>query len=168
MGRAYYIHHYTRPTVACIHVLFGGIQDNILHKRFFIWCSISVKILISNEWILLYVAFCTIMVISRQKETRSRDYALLLFWMTLRVLYSAEYHIGSTVHSRPFNSLKHCICTTTTTKILLDRDSNMVPPGYKPQSIRMSHQGRPLIFKARKIKNGAIVFPLFEILRKIW
>ena len=25
-----------------------------------------------------------------------------------------------------------------------DRDSNLVPPGYKPLSIRMSHRGRPL------------------------
>ena len=65
----------------------------------------------------------------------------------------------STVHSRPFNSLEHCICTTTTTNILPDRDSNLIPPGYKPQSIRMSHQGRPVISKARKIKNSAIVFP---------
>ena len=32
------------------------------------------------------------MVISRQKETRSRDYALLLFRMTSRALYSARYH----------------------------------------------------------------------------
>ena len=30
-------------------------------------------------WIFPYVAFCTIMAISRQKEARSRDYALLLF-----------------------------------------------------------------------------------------
>ena len=43
-------------------------------------------------WVLLYVAFCTIMAISRQKEARSRYYALLLFWMTSRVLYSAQYH----------------------------------------------------------------------------
>ena len=32
------------------------------------------------------------MAISRQKEARSRDYALLLFQMTSRVLYSAQYH----------------------------------------------------------------------------
>ena len=42
--------------------------------------------------ILLYVTFCTIMAISRQKEARSRDYALLLFRMTSRVFYSAQYH----------------------------------------------------------------------------
>ena len=32
------------------------------------------------------------MAILRQKEARSRDYALLLFRMTSRVLYSAQYH----------------------------------------------------------------------------
>ena len=32
------------------------------------------------------------MAISRQKEVRSRDYALLLFRMTSRVLFSAQYH----------------------------------------------------------------------------
>ena len=45
-----------------------------------------------SEWILLYVAFCTIMAISRQKEARSRAYALLLFRMISRVLYNAAYH----------------------------------------------------------------------------
>ena len=44
----------------------------------------------------------------------------------------------------PLNSLEHCICTTTMTNIRPDRDSNLVPPGYKPHSIRMSHRGRPL------------------------
>ena len=33
-----------------------------------------------------------IMAISRQKEARSRDYAVLLFRKTPRVLYSAQYH----------------------------------------------------------------------------
>ena len=32
------------------------------------------------------------MAISRQKEARSWDHALLLFRMTSRVLYSAQYH----------------------------------------------------------------------------
>ena len=32
------------------------------------------------------------MEISRQKETRSRDYGLLVFWMTSRVLFSTQYH----------------------------------------------------------------------------
>ena len=39
--------------------------------------------------------------------------------------------IDSTVHSMSLNSLEHCIF-----------DSNLVPPGHKPQSIRMSHRGR--------------------------
>ena len=38
------------------------------------------------------IAFRTIMAMSRQKEARSLDYALLLFRMTSRVLYSAQYH----------------------------------------------------------------------------
>ena len=73
---------------------------------------------------------------------RSRDYALLLFRMTSRAFSSAQYTIGSTVHSRLLNSLEHWICTTTMTKIRPDRDSNLVPPGYKPQSIRMRHRDR--------------------------
>ena len=75
-------------------------------------------------------------------EERSRDYALLLFRMTSRAFSSAQYTIGSTVHSRLLNSLEHWICTTTMTKIRPDRDSNLVPPGYKPQSIRMRHRDR--------------------------
>ena len=50
----------------------------------------------------------------------------------------------STLHPIPLNSLEHCICTTTMTNIRPDRDSSLVPPGYKPQSIRMSHRGRPM------------------------
>ena len=48
--------------------------------------------------------------------------------------------IGNTVHSMPLHSLEHWICTTTMTNIFPDRDSNLVPPRYKPQSIRMSHR----------------------------
>ena len=52
--------------------------------------------------------------------------------------------IGSTVHSMPLNNLEHCICTATMTNIRPARNSNLVPPGYKPQSIRMNHRGRPI------------------------
>ena len=86
--------------------------------------------------------FLQIEAISRQKEARSRDYALLLFQMTSRVLYSAQYHRQNSVHSMLLNSLEHCICTTTMTNILPDRDSSLRPPGYEPQPIRMSHRGR--------------------------
>ena len=64
------------------------------------------------------------MAISRQKEARSRDYALLLFRMTSRV-FIVHSMIGSTVHSRPLNSLQHCICTTMMTNIRPDRDSHL-------------------------------------------
>ena len=52
------------------------------------WASLWYKYI----WILLYVAFCTIMAISRRKEARSWDHVLLLFLMTSRVLYGTQYH----------------------------------------------------------------------------
>ena len=62
----------------------------------------------------------------------------------LQVFFIVHSTIGSTIHSMPLNSLEHCECTTTMTNIRPDRDSNLVPPGYKPQSIRISRRGRPL------------------------
>ena len=49
-------------------------------------------VFVSSEWILRCVAFRAIKEISRQKEALSRDYTLLLFRMTSRALYSAQYH----------------------------------------------------------------------------
>ena len=63
----------------------------------------------------------------------------------LEGLFILHSTIGSTVHSMPLNSLEHCICTTTVTNTRPDWDSNLVPPGYKPQSIRMCHRGRPAV-----------------------
>ena len=51
--------------------------------------------------------------------------------------------LGSTVHPIPLNNLDHCICTTTVTNIRRDRDSRLVPTGYKHQLIRMSYRGLP-------------------------
>ena len=106
-----------------------------------------------GEWILLYIAFCTILTISRQKEARRRDNALLLFLMTSRVLYSAQYHRQhctlqafkqfGTLYMHNHDICTTTICTTTMTNIRPNRDSNLVPSGYQPQSIRMSHRGRP-------------------------
>ena len=120
-------------------------------------------------WLLLYVVFCTIMAISRHKEARIRDYALYSYFEWLQGFFIAHSAIGSTVHSRPLNSVEHCICTTTMTNIRPDRDSNLVLPGNKPQSIRMSHQGQPSgsvngstsckIFRSNINENYSMVSP---------
>ena len=58
------------------------------------------------------------------------------------LLYSVQYHRQqcrpSLMH---LNSFEHWICTTTVTNIWPDRDSNLVPPRYRPQLIQMSHRG---------------------------
>ena len=82
------------------------------------------------EGILLYVAFC--------RKSRLRG-SLLLFRMTLKVLYSAHYHRQHyTLHAlEQFGAL-----------YMRNHDDKYpsqpeFKPGYKPQSIRMSHRGRP-------------------------
>ena len=80
--------------------------------------------------ILLYVAFCTIMAISRQEEPGlCRDYALLLFLMTSRVLYSAQYHREHcTLHTfEQFGAL-----------YMHNHDDKYPPrPGFKPGTPRL-------------------------------
>ena len=76
----------------------------------------------------------------RRKPKATMPYSYFEWLQGFFIVHSI---IGSTVHSMPLNSLEHCICTITMTNIRPDRDSNLVPPGYKPQSIRMSHRGRP-------------------------
>ena len=71
---------------------------------------------------MLYVVFCTIMVISRQKEARSRGYALLLFQMTLRVLNSAQYHR----HHCTVHALVCYYKTQLLSKVCLDLTPNFV------------------------------------------
>ena len=66
--------------------------QNLKIITLYVTFSLNVIYYMIYIWILLYVAFCTIMAISRQKEARSRDYALHLFRMTSMVLYSAQYH----------------------------------------------------------------------------
>ena len=75
----------------------------------------------------------------RKHEAGTMPYSYFEWLQGFFIVHST---IGSTVHPMPLNSLVHCICTTTMTNIRPDRDSNLVPPGYKPQSIRMSHRGR--------------------------
>ena len=79
--------------------------------------------------------FLHIEAISRQKEARSRVYALL-------ISNDSQCHRQNCTHMS-LNSLEHCICTITMTNIPPDRDSNLVPPSYKPQTIRKSHRDRP-------------------------
>ena len=106
--------------VTCITPIHGGS-----------FCSdkaLSSELGVNNK--LVYVAFCTIMAISRQKpEVGIMPYSSRM----TKVLYSV------TAHSRPLNSLEHCICTTSMTNIRPDRDSIPVPLCFESQPDRMSH-----------------------------
>ena len=83
--------------------------------------------------------FCTIMEISRQKETRSRDYALI-FSNNFKVFFILQSTIDSTAHSRPLNSLEHCICTTLMTNMRHGRNSNPVHLSFEEPD-RKNHWG---------------------------
>ena len=74
---------------------------------------------------------------------RSRDYAPLLFRMTSRVLYRAQYH------------RQHCTLQAFEQigVIYMHSHDDKNParpgfePGYKPQSIQISHRGRPTCYR---------------------
>ena len=94
---------------------------------------------------MLYVAFCTIMAISRQKDSRSRDYYMPFFFrMTSRVLYNALYHRQHcTLQAfEQFGSLMR--------NIPPDRDSNLVPLSFVPQTDSMNHWSRLVHYTALK------------------
>ena len=82
--------------------------------------------------ILLYVAFCTIMAISRQKKARSRDYALILFLMISRVLFSAQYH---TRHCTP-----HAFEQFGALYMHNHDDKYPARPGFEPDTSRLQAQ----------------------------
>ena len=69
------------------------------------------------------------MVISQQKEARSRDYALLLFRMTSSALYSAQYH------------RQHCTLHTSEQFEALyfhnHDDKYPTRPGFEPGTLRL-------------------------------
>ena len=69
------------------------------------------------------------MAISRQKEARSRDYALLLFRMTSRVLCSVQYH------------RQHCTLQAfeqfQTLYMHSHDDKYPAPPGFEPSTSRL-------------------------------
>ena len=50
-------------------------------------------------------------------------------------------------------------------KYQADRDSNLVPPGYKPQTIRMNHRDRPrfqVIFKPNEMPLKCVTYLLVD------
>ena len=75
----------------------------------------------------------------RMPEVGTMPYSYFEWLQRFFIVHST---IGSTSHFIPLNSWEHCICTTTMTNIRPDRDSNLVPAGYKPLSIRMRYRGR--------------------------
>ena len=101
----------------------------------------------------------------------------LIEW--LQGFFMVHRPIDSTAHSRPLNSLDHCICTTPMTNIRTSRDSNPVPLNSKLQPDRMSHRGRqvytlqtrhtdsmlvyywPTVWYASPTSNGVVVWRSF-------
>ena len=79
---------------ANLHIQLCNIVPSLLYCQYTLLWSVETFIFAIQKYIfiILYVSFCTIMSISRQKEARSRAYALLLFRMTSRIVYSAQYH----------------------------------------------------------------------------
>ena len=77
--------------------------------------------------------------ISRQKEARSRDYAIALISNDFKgpLQWTVGYHRQHcTLHAFEKNGALYRLCTTTMTNIRPDRDSSLVGIGYKPMSIR--------------------------------
>ena len=97
------------------------------------WASAFIMV---REWILLNVAFCTIMEKSRQKEAQLRDCGLLLS-NDLKWFFIVHSTIDSTIHSRPLYSFAHCICTTSTTNILPGRDLDPLPLSFEWRGIEV-------------------------------
>ena len=72
--------------------------------------------------------------------------------------------IDNTVHSRPLNSLEHCICTTLMTHIRPGRDSNPVP-SFEPQLDRMIHRGRPILYCQQLASPRECVLKIIKLIR---
>ena len=85
---------------------------------------------VGSKWLnIALVALCTIMAISRQKEARSREYVLLLFRKTSRVLHSAQYH------------RQHCVLHAFEQFRALHMHNHdgkyPAPPGFEPGTSRL-------------------------------
>ena len=119
------------------------------HRSAHVERTATVSCLIWKIRLLLYVAFCTIMAISRQKEARSRDYALLLFRMTSRVLYSAQYHRQHcTLHA--FEQFGALYIHSHDDKYPSRPGFEPGTPKFEPQSIQMNHRGRSPYLQPRQ------------------
>ena len=97
----------------------------------------------------------------RKPEDGTMPYS---YFEWLQGLFMVHSTIGSTVHSRPLNSLEHCLCTTTMTNIRPDRYSKLVPPGYKPQLMRMSHRGRSRRSEIKYLTFDACTYEISHLL----
>ena len=88
-----------------------------------------------SEWALLYLAFCTIMAISRQKESRSqlRLCPSLIEW---------QHHRQHCIF-QAFEPFEHYIYTTVMTRIRLGQYDYISPDmSFQLQPDRMSHRDR--------------------------
>ena len=104
-----------------------------------------LKFLVLSKWRLIYVAFCTNMTISRQKEARSRDY---IPYSYRRVLHNAQYH-GQHCTIQLFEKFRAAVYAQPRWQISDPTGIRIpVPLSFEPSPDRMSHRGWP-IFKCR-------------------
>ena len=82
-----------------------------------------------SESKLLYIAFLHNHGILRKKEAQNRDYALLLFPMTSRVLYSTQYHRQHCTH--------HAFVQFGALYMHNHDDKYPARPGFKPGTSRL-------------------------------
>ena len=115
-------------------------QDNALFKM--IWNEMNLYEWAGKE---LFVS----LKLEYQSGVQTRDLRLSK-QAALTMLYSISYGfilctmhstLDSTAHSRPLNSLKHCICTTRMKNIRPRRNLNPLPL-LSQQPRRISHHGR--------------------------
>ena len=85
-----------------------------------------------NIFYVAYAAFCTIMVISQQKEARSRDYVFYCR-MTSMVLHIANYHIQHCTHQafEQFGALYNIMHNPD--------DKHPTPPKFEPNTSEFRH-----------------------------
>ena len=86
-----------------------------------------------------------------------RVYALPLSNNCLHGFFIVHSAIDITAHSIPFNSLEHCICTTSMTNIRPDQDLNPVALSFEPQQDQMGHRAGLVIPNTNKLIRAPII-----------